>query len=225
MAEWLYIDEAPLPNDIKLSVAARGSADAQRYAVFLRRVRVLDNKKLFGGAEVNLHTVVVDGLPDMKSKCPFWAQNFSFAGIKDGNLLAIDPDLGVQIYRGEPADFLNLYMLAVRNKKASRDFAAVLKENMIANDVGTVAGGAISVFADLPQVLGVDAIRNLVTKSVNSTIDYFLNQKNPVIGVYYGSLTPENQWGEGFRPPGFPDEMIACGDSLQLAYKVEKAVQ
>ena len=223
MAEWLCTDEAPLKKDVLLSVSARGSAEAQRYVLTLRGVRILNNKKLFGGATVNLDTVVVDGLPDMESKLPFWSQNFSFSGVKDGDLLSIDRDLGFQLYRGEPADFLNLYVLAVRNKKASRDFAAVLKENMVANEVGTVAGAAISVFADLPEMLGVDAIRKLVTKSVNATIDYFVAQENPVIGVYYGSLTPENHWGEGLRPPGFPDSMIDCGDSLQLAYEVMEA--
>jgi hypothetical protein len=222
MADWLCIDEAPLQKDVKVSVLARGGPHGEQYVVTLRGVRVLNNKKIFGGADVNLHAVVVDGLPDMKTKLPFWAQDFSFPAVKDGDLLPIDPELGFQLYRGEPVGFLNLYVLAVRNKKASRNFAAVLKENMIANEIGTVAGGAISVFADLPQVPGIDAIRNIVTKSVNVTIDYFVQQKNPVIGVYYGSLTPENHWGEGMRPPGFPDEMIDCGDSLQLAYAVEE---
>lgn len=220
MAEWLCIEEAPLDDDLLVAAAPRAGRSKKSYLVTLRGVRVLDNKKLFGGADVGIHTVVIDGYPDMKSENPFWAQTLQFPNVKDGNLLSIDPDLGFQLYRGKPQEFLNLYVMAVRNKNAARDFAKVLKDNMVGEGIGTLAGAAVSIYATVPAGFGPDAIRKLTTTAVNTTIDYFAKQKNPAIGVYYGSLLRENGFGLGPHPAGLPDDLIACGEGLQLGYDV-----
>ena len=222
MAEWLWIEEFPLDQGRLVAGAARAGRSKQEYTLRLRGVRVLNNRKLIGQAEVHLHTVVIDGYPDMESNKPFWTQSFMFPNVKDGDMLSIDPDLGVQLYRGKPEDFLNLYVMVVRNRQAGRDFADVLKQNMAGEGIGTLIGGAISVFAEVPAGQSIDDIRRLATGAVNTTIDYFMKQKNPVIGVYYGSLTREKHYGLGLRPPGYPDDLITCGDTLQLGYQVEE---
>ncbi len=223
MAKWLHIEESPIDKSIFVAGAARAGRSKQGYVLTLRKVLVLNNKKLFGGAEVHAHTVVIDGYPDMKSKTPFWALSIMSPNVKDGDPMSIDSELGLQLYRGKPDDFLNLYIMVVRSKKAARDFAKVLKENMIGQGIGTLVGGAVSIFAKLPTRLGPDAIRDLATGAVNTTIDYFIEQKDPVIGVYYGSLTREKKYGLGFHPAGYPDDLLSCGEALQLGYHVEKS--
>lgn len=225
MADWLCIEEFPIDKSILVPGAARAQRSQQEYALTLRAVRVLNNRKLFGGAEVHAHTVIIDGYPDMTSRNPFWAQSLLFPNVRDGDLLSIDAQLGLQLYRGRPQDFLNLYVMVVRNKQAARDFAEVLKENMVGKGIGTLVGGAVSIFAQLPADLGVDVIRDLTTGAVNTTIDYFIKQKNPVIGVYYGSLTRETNYSSGYHPVGYPTELILCGEALQLGYKVEETGQ
>lgn len=225
MAEWLHIEESPIDKSMYVAGAARAGRSKQEYVLTLRSVRVLNNKKLFGSAEVHAHTVVIDGYPDMQLKTPFWAQSLLFPNVKDGDLLSIDPEFGLQLYRGKPQDFLNLYVMVVRNKKAARDFAEVLKENMVGQGIGTLVGGAVSIFAELPANLGPDAIRDLTTGAVNTTIDYFIKQKDPVIGVYYGSLTLEKEYGRGFHPAEYPDDLLSCGEALQLGYQVEETGQ
>jgi hypothetical protein len=203
--------------------ASRATRAKATYTLLLRSLRVVHNKSLFGSADVIVYAVVLDGYPDMKSGKPFWAQQFAFPDVKDGATLgAIDPALGVAVYRGRPADFLNVYLLVVRDKQATRDLAKVLSDNLVAEGIGTIAGAAISTYAGLPPGITVPMARDLTRKAVETTLAFLAQQKNPVIGVYYASLLAEQDFGAGLHPAGFPPALLRCGDALEIAYEVKK---
>ena len=223
MANWLLQEEMRFAPSLMVQGFTRadtGEGTAPTRVITLRNVTVLDNRRLFGNSDVIVHTVVVDGYPDMKSGQPFWVHQLDFSNVADGAVLSIDPDLGVQIYRGVPADFLNLYVLVVRDTQASRRLAKMLRKNLMAESVGVAAGAAISIFAKLPPQITVPAARELVTKAVNTTLDYFGKKKNVVIGVYYASLLKELKYGAGMHPASYPSSRLNCGGAVEIAYEV-----
>lgn len=223
MSTWLREEEAPFEAGLMVHAASRVVRAKATYTLLLRSVRVVNNKSLFGSADVIVYAVVLDGYPDMESGKPFWAQQFAFPDVKDGaTLAAIDPGLGVAIYRGRPADFLNLYLLVVRDKQATRDLAKVLSDNLVAEGLGTLMGAAISTYAGLPPGVTVPMVRDMAKKAVETTLDFFSKQKNPVIGVYYASLLAQRGLGAGLHPGGFPPDLLPCGDALEIAYEVRK---
>lgn len=223
MATWLRAQEQPFDSGLLIQAASRSTRSKTAYAVLLRSVRVVDNHKLFGPADLIVYAVVVDGFPDMESGEPFWSQQLPFANVDDGaSLDGIDSEAGLVIYSGKPADFLNLYLLVVRDKQTTRDLAQVLGDNLAAEGVGTLAGAAVSTFAGLPPGVTVPMARELVTKAVEKTLDYFVKQKNPVIGVYYASLLAQKDFGLGMHPKNYPPEHLSCGRALQIAYEVTK---
>jgi hypothetical protein len=223
MATWLRTQEQSFDSGLLIQAASRSTRARSAYTVLLRSVRVVDNHKLFGPADVIVYVVVVDGYPDMKSGKPFWSQQLLFAGVDDGATLGgLDSEAGLAIYRGKPADFLNLYLLVVRDKQTTRDLSQVLSDNLAAEGVGTLAGAAVSTLAGLPPGITVPMARELVTKAVDTTLDYFAKQKNPVIGVYYASLLAQKDFGAGLHPKNYPPEHLDCGKALQIAYEVCK---
>lgn len=223
MITWLQEDEEPFKEGLMIPAASRSARSKTSHTVLLRSVRVNNNKKLFGSSDVVVYAIVIDGYPDMQSGKPFWAQQFAFPDVKDGaTLAAIDPDLGVVVYQGRPADFLNVYLLVVRDKQSTRDLAKVLNENLVAEGLGMVTGAAISTYAGLPPGITVEMARDLIKKAVETTLDFFSKQKDPVIGVYYASLLAQSSYGVGMHPVEYPPKLISCGNALDIAYEVRQ---
>lgn len=223
MSGWLLQEEETFKPSLLIRSAARASRADAVHAILLRAVRILDNRRLFFSSDIIVYCVVVDGYPDMKSGMPFWTQQYDFFKVKDGATLPIDPEGGLLLYHGRPREFLNLYLLAIRNTEASREFAKLLKENFVAQGLGTLAGAAVSIYANLPPEVTVPAARDLTTTAVDTTIDYFARRGNLVIGVYYASLIGgSGNYGLGYHPSDFPESLLNCGGGLELAYEVLK---
>jgi hypothetical protein len=222
MPRWLVEEVQSFKPAVLTAYATRSARSKHEYSLLLRGLRVLDNRKFWGSSDINLFTVVVDGYPDMRTGRPFWSQELRFTGVKDGSLLAIDPDMGQLIYQGRPKDFLNLYLLVMRDTTATADFAQLLKKNFVAEGIGTAAGAAISIFAGLPAPMAASAARDLATKAVNATLDHYSKRKAVVVGTYYGSLLGDVDYGRGLHPQGFPAKMIPAQEALELAYEVRR---
>jgi hypothetical protein len=58
---------------------------------------------------------------------------------------------------------------------------------------------------------------------VKATIDYHNKIDDQAIGVYYGSLIREREYGIGLHPKDYPDSLINCNDQIEVAYEVAKA--
>jgi hypothetical protein len=222
MPRWLVEEEQTFKPAALGAYATRSSRAKATYSLLLRGLKVLDNKKFWGASDINVVSVVVDGYPDMKTGRPFWAQEMKFSGVRDGALLSIDPDMGQLIYRGRPKDFLNLYLLVVRDTGATAGFAKLLQKNFLAEGIGTVAGAAVSIFAGMAAPVAASAARDMATRAVNATLDYYAKRKELLVGTYYGSLIGEMDYGRGVHPQGFPGSMIPAGGALELAYEVRR---
>ncbi|AIF85025.1 hypothetical protein NTE_02990 [Candidatus Nitrososphaera evergladensis SR1] len=221
MTGWLRVDEQAFSGGVEHLVEPEyynGSC-----ALSLLKVRILETRKLFGATDVILYSIVVNGLPDMKSGTPFWSRQDKFPQVKKGATLSIDPDLGVLLFRGRPQGFLNLYLVAVRDTEETRQFAQLLKENFVAKGIGTIAGSLIQIFSGPTGPVTVPLAREATTQAVEATIDYFAKQKNLAIGVYYASLIREKNYGLGYHPNDYPDSMINCDGHFEVAYEVQKA--
>jgi hypothetical protein len=223
MSNWLLKEEPSFEPSLMIQSASRAVRSKETYSILLRNVTVLDNRRLLLSADVIVYTLVIDGYPDMQSNQPFWGEEFHFFGVKNGAVLPIDPEHGVQIYRGKPRHFMNLYVLVVRDTRATRDFAQLLKDNFVAKGIGTLAGAAISIYGNLPPQVTVETARELTTTVTDTTLDYFSKQKNLVIGVYYGSLIREKDYGLGLNPANYPASRLNCGGALEIAYEVKRA--
>ncbi len=223
MTEWLLREETPFEPSLFVSGAARLARSKETCSILLRAVKVLDNRRLLLASDVIIYAVTVDGYPDMKSKTPFWMQQFNFPHVKDGaTLSSIDKDSGVLVYRGRPRDFLNLYLLVVRDAQSTREFAKLLQDNFVAKGLGTLAGAAVSIFSGLPAGITAPVARELVTQAVGTTVDYFAKQSNLAIGAYYVSFIRERGFGAGLHPSDYPATLMNCGGALEIAYEVSK---
>lgn len=190
-------------------------------SVLLRLIRILDNKRLFGSSEITVNCIVVDGRPDIESGTPFWSQQLRFVNVKDGETLSIDESLGWLIYHGAPSDFMNVYLVVMRNTDSTRQFVQILKDNFVSEGIGIIVAGA-SIFSG-HGVTNVIKTRKIVTNAVDSTLDYFIKRKDPLIGIYYGSLLRQDDYSVGLHPPTFPDKTLKCGNTMEIAYQVKKA--
>ena len=224
MVNWLLKEEAPIKKSISDSSVSKPIRSEQPYSILLRKIHVVDNKRLFFSTDLVIYSIIIDGFPDMRSGNPFWVQELKFSDVDDNTTLSIDPETGFLIYYGKPSGFLNLYILTVRDSSSIREFAKVLKDNFVAKGIGMIAGAAISIFAGQNQTIG-SITPTLAAGAVDLTIDYFINKGNKIIGVYYGSLLREDEYGNGFHPSSYPPELLDCGKVLGIAYEVRKGEQ
>jgi hypothetical protein len=227
MPDWLRADESSFePAPASMSGGADGPSDAKvdlrrpTVTICLRGVRVLDNKKLFGSAQVRVLLIVVDGRVNTQAGMPFWTQELPFPNVSDGATLPIDVDSGFVVYRSKPEGFISLFVIIARDTEATRAFAQALKDSFVAKGIGTTVGVGITLAG---ASLAAPAARALTTEAVDSALDYFRTKKNPLIATYYGSLTRERQYGGGLHPPEYPRRLLACGATAELAYEVTLA--
>lgn len=192
------------------------SGGAPRVNVMLQALRVLNNKKLFGAANLHLTTIVVDGRGDVAKKEPFWTIQHPFVGIKDGD----DPIAGAPLllYDGTPKHFLNVALLLSRSQQAGRDFAAALRKGLGEKGIGNVVDGALSF---TPAGLAADAVAAAVTSVIGTTLAVFEARPDSMIGVHYLSLLEKTGYSVGRTlPEGYPPKGYVCSNAVEVAYQV-----
>ena len=222
MGMWLREDVPRLRPSPFVDAGVRGSNGTEVVSVFLRHARVLNNRRLWRSADVLLYIVAIDGHVDSEEDAPFWSQSMFFPRVKDGSTLPIDPNQGWLGYRGTPGEFVNFYLLAMRDSEATRRFSKLLKENMAATGIGRAAGAAVSIFSGPDGTLAAPLAREVTERAVDTTLDYFSRKQDLAIGAYYGSLVAEKNYGEGLNPADYPLGTISCGDALEIAYEVTR---
>ena len=229
MGNWLLKEEPAFPSSYSVSSGSGPEAD---YSILLRKIRILDNKKLFGGADILLYCITVNGYPDMKQRKPFWSQQLTLPSIKDGDIRSFDEggDSGYLIFYGRPKDFMNLYIIAFKDVEQTREFAETLQRSFVAEGIGIAAGAAVTIFAGPAGLIAAPVARQLTNKAVDAALIHFRKKKNPIIDVYYGSLLRNKNFGEGLHPPEYdpkdsPPIMLECGGALTLAYEVAESYE
>lgn len=119
MGNWLLKEEPVIPSSYSVLSGTIAEAD---YSILLRKIRIIDNKRMFGRpANILLHCIIVNGYPDLRSRKPFWSQQLTLPAMRDGDIRSFDEggESGYVIFHGKPKDFLNLYIVTFKNEQAS----------------------------------------------------------------------------------------------------------
>jgi len=185
------------------------------YSILLKKIVILNNRKLFGSADVVIFSVAANGIIDLKSGPPVWTQELRFGNIRDGAILPIDPDAGVLLFRGRARAFLNLYLFVIRDMESARQFAGRLRDSFLAEGIGAAVGAAAA-----GHGLSDQSIRDSTTKLVRGVLNQFTKLGDKALGAYYASFLRENNYGTGLHPANYPASLLKCGEAVDMAYQV-----
>jgi|SRR5215208_6010991 len=231
MGNWLLMEEPSFPDSYPV-LSGTGAAEAD-YSILLRKVRILDNRRMFGRpANILLYCIIVNGFPDMESRRPFWSQQLTLPAIRDGDIRNFDDggESGYLIFHGKPRDFINLYIIAFKDDQDTREFAKILQESFVAEGIGNVVGALVPIFGGPAGVLAAPIARQMTNKAIDSTLNYYKNRGNPIIDIYYGSLLRNKNFGVGLHPTEYdprkiPPQMLEAGAAFALAYEVVESYE
>ena len=231
MANWLLKEEPEFPSSYPV-LSGSGAVEAD-YTILLKRVRIIDNKKMFGRPEnILLYCIIVNGYQDMQNNMPFWSQQLQLPAMKDGDIRSFDDggESGLIVFHGKPLAFINLYIIAFKDRQDTRQFAENLKNSFLAQGIGIVAEQAFTIFAGSAGTMAAKGARDATAKAIDSTLDHYKNMRNPILDVYYGSLLRSEKFRVGLHPIGYnptdsPPKMLNCGGVLELAYEVQKSYE
>ena len=119
MGNWLLKEEPVFPSSYSVLSGTIAEGD---YSILLRKIRIIDNKRMFGRpANILLYCIIVNGYPNMRSRKPFWSQQLTLPAMRDGDIRSFDEggESGYVIFHGKPKDFLNHYIVAFKDEQAS----------------------------------------------------------------------------------------------------------
>jgi hypothetical protein len=213
--KWMFAEESSLaPADLDKTVRVAGGYYSDdpvrgpglpRLSIKLREVICRDVHKMFasadapkwlGGAQVRLDALVVYGkVADQDLGSFYMPGTFRFPDVRDDVPLPIDKNFGLLIFDGSPAFFLDVFIMASRDRKDTDDLASLLKGQLTDPKVQAAATSLLTLAAAVPTaaaiVAAVGAAATLgdvaykVVKAVSPT----------TIGLYRGSFL---QFGDGF---------------------------
>ena len=212
-AEWLVEEAlAPTAADVEeigremgasAETFTRGGGAVPRLAVQLRQVTCHDVHKLFGGAEVRLDALVVHGHAQGEDPSSvYMPQTYRFPDMRDHQQLPIDYEHGLLIYNGQPLHFLDLFILASRDRKDSDDLATLLGQKFKDTEVQQAVAAVLALATSPPAAavtgaLGAAAVLGDLAYGVVRAVS------DKTIGMYRGSFL---QFRDGFGVGRHPSD-------------------
>ncbi len=151
----------------------RGSRRAS-LAIRLNDVVIHDVRKWFGGADIRLDAIVVDGGGGVDGggddRMFYQPSTARFPGVKDGDRLPIyEP--GLLVFFGQPRHFLDLSIMVSRDRKDSEDLAALMGKvaasdewHGISTTIGALAAGAPPVAAIVAALQSAGTLASYAVK-------------------------------------------------------------
>jgi hypothetical protein len=136
----------------------RGGSHQPTLAITMHDIVVHDVHKWFGGADIRLDALVVHGATKTETTRFYHPGTFRFAGVRDGQRLAIDTG-GLLIFYGRPRHFLDIFITIARDRTDSDDLMTLLRKEITAPEGGeAIAGiasltGATALSAAIPTAL------------------------------------------------------------------------
>jgi hypothetical protein len=213
-AQWLVSETRPLdPAAIRqieretpteADILERGTTVVPRLAVLLRQVICHDVHRLFGAAEVRLDALVVHGRGSKDRLDSFYMPGtFRFADVRDHDQLPIDPNHGLLIFNGKPAHFLDVFIVASRDRQDSDDLATLLSGALSDPKTQAAVGALVALAVAAPPAAAISAgigaagaLGDLAYRVIRALSD-------KTIGMYRGSfLQYRDDFGVGRHPPG-----------------------
>jgi hypothetical protein len=209
---WL-VDELHLPDEHDLepvavsppgTFASKQASVSKRLGVLLRNVVCHDVQKMFGGAEIRLDALVVHGAGTKEDPSSFYMPGtFRFADIRDHQRLPIDPDHGMLIFEGVPKHFLDIFLIASRDRKDSDDLASLIKETLSDTKNQAMLASLVGIGVAAPPVAALSAAIGAAVMLGDLAYQIVRSVSDKTIGMYRVSfMDHRDKFGIGRHPEG-----------------------
>jgi hypothetical protein len=206
MTTWLIdetqtMDAAAIEGLLRASTTTRGPSKAA-LAVRVNDIVIRDTKKWFGGADIRLDAIVVQGLPkgSAANQSFYQPSTFRFSGIHDGNRLPIDPP-GLLIFYGRPAYFLDISILASRDRRDSEHLGRLIASRLNSDEWKAAGAALLSLALAAPQVATLTAAIGSAATVGNLAAELLHKATGNTIGLYRVSwLQHHDRFGLGRHP-------------------------
>lgn len=222
-SEWLISEEVPVTkSDLDQAVREAGSlfsddqtrgASLPHLSVKIREVLCRDVHKWFGGAAIRLDALVVHGNAQANDTSSFYAPGtFRFPDIHDNERFPIDPQFGLLVFDGQPAFFLDVFVMASRDKGDSDDLSALLKADLNKQEFQTAATTVLGMAATVPTAAAIAGAIGAAAMLGDAAYQVVKAVTPKTIGMYRGSFL---QFRDGFglgRHPQKEGEQFLHGD-------------
>jgi hypothetical protein len=205
---WLLEEGAPLEPEAEGRLAqqlrpVRGGIDrltAPPLAMAIHDVVIHDNKKWFGGADLRIDALVVQGHGSTKDPRSFYMpQTFRFPGVRDGEQLPTGEG-GLLVFYGRPAYFLDLFITVSRDRKGSDDLASVLTTHAQPGDVQDAIGNLVSLVAR-PEVAALKLALGAAVRLGELAYEVLRAVTGATVGLLHTSwLEHRDRFGVGRHP-------------------------
>lgn len=180
----------------------RGATTSPRLAVLLRQVICQDVHKLFGSAEIRLDALVVNGRGQRDRPQSFYMPGtFRFPDVRDHQQLPIDPDHGLLIFNGEPRHFLDIFIVASRDRRDSDDLATLLHRSLADPHTQSAMSALFALGVAAPAAAAIAA--GIAASGTLGDLAYRVIRalSDQTIGMYHGSfLQYRDRFGVGRHP-------------------------
>ena len=223
-SQWVIVEDEQVSDDdldqaareastLGLDDAATRGPKLPRLSVKIRDVVCLDVHKWFGGAEVRLDVLVVHGnLSERDAKSAFTPGTFRFPDIHDEQRFPIDEESGLLVFDGKPAFFLDVFIIASRDRKDSDDLAVLMKQGLSSDEVQTATAGLLALATAVPTAAAIAGAIGAAAVLGDLAYQVVKNVSPKTIGMYRGSFL---QFRDGFgvgRHPSGTEKVFMDGD-------------
>ncbi|MCI0441471.1 MAG: hypothetical protein L0177_20400 [Chloroflexi bacterium] len=197
--QWLIEEVKPLDEEAVARIARglpprdvegdwRGALYTPTLAVYLQDIIVHDTRKWFGEADIRLDALVVSGYGQEVNPQSFYMPGtFRFSRVRDGDRLNTG-DEGLTVFHGKAAHFLDIFIMASRDRKDAEDLAGLLAGQLQSDQMKGALGTLLGLTIAAPQVNAVTAAIGAAAVLGNFVYQVLRNTTGATIGLYRGSL-------------------------------------
>ena len=161
---------------------------------------IYDNKKWFGGADLRVDALVVQGHGSTKDRGSFYMpQTFRFPGVRDGEALPVG-ESGLLIFYGRPAYFLDVFISVSRDRKDSDDLAKILAAHFDSGDAEDAIGRLVALVAQ-PEVAALELALDAAARLGELAYEILRATTDATVGLLHTSwLEHRDRFGVGRHP-------------------------
>ncbi len=205
--DWLIdetkpLDMATLERSHEDAPAVRGlpARRATNLAIRLMDLVVLDNRKLFGGADIRLDTLVVHGQAAGASADSFYQpQTHRFSGVEDGKpLLAGEENL--LVFYGRPRHFVDISIMASRDRQDTEDLSNLIASRAASPEFKASIAAIVGLAVAAPPAAAIGAAAVAAITLGNTVGDLLGRLTGNTIGLYRVSYLYGDSFGLGRHP-------------------------
>jgi hypothetical protein len=192
--------EGALGRDLRKTRSGIRRLSAPPLAISMHDIMIHDNKKWFGGADLRLDALIVQGHGSTKDSSSFYTpQTFRFPAVRDGERLPIG-ESGLLVYYGRPAYFLDLFITVSRDRTDSDDLAKAFATRLTSGEADDAIGNLVSLVAQ-PQVAAVKAAIGAAARLGELAYEVLRAVTGSTVGLLHTSwLEHRDGFGVGRHP-------------------------